>query len=125
MPTYEVLIALYDEPEKQLRAGRIGDLIGWEKSRVSHQLTRMETRGLVKRLECGDDARGVWVQITADGKRAVINASSDRAEAIRQYFFDALGTDDVEALKTMSFRVLDAINPPVCQPEASEAAVAS
>lgn len=122
---YEILVALWDEPEKQLRAGRIGDLIGWEKSRVSHQLTRMETRGLVKRLECGDDARGVWVQITPDGKRAVVNASRDRNEAIRQYFFDALGADDLETLKKISFSVLDTINPPACQPEASEAAVAS
>src|SRR6188768_946715 len=57
---FAILVALQDEPSRRLRAGRIADLIGWEKSRVSHQLKRMENRGLVTREECGDDARGVW-----------------------------------------------------------------
>src|SRR6187402_34504 len=91
---YEILLSLFEHPDKRLRAGQIGDLIGWEKSRVSHQISRMEQRELVKREECGDDARGVWVVLTADGSRAVLNALTDRKEAVRQYFFDALDDDD-------------------------------
>ena len=50
----------------------------------------MEQRGLVKRQECGDDARGVWVVLTAEGSRAVLAATRDRNEAVREYFFDVL-----------------------------------
>jgi DNA-binding MarR family transcriptional regulator len=111
---YEVLISLFEASDKRLRAGQIGDIIGWEKSRVSHQISRMEARGLVVRQECGDDARGVWVVITADGSRAVLEALRDRTAAIRENFFDVLTPDEVETLKTISTRVLDTINPPIC-----------
>ena len=111
---YEILIALFNEPAKQLRAGQIGDLIGWEKSRVSHQITRMEQRELVKRRECGDDARGVWVVLTEEGDRAVLNAERDRREAVRQYFFDVLDDDEKSMLLRISHKVLDTIAPPIC-----------
>ena len=113
-PDYEILIALNNSPSKRLRAGQIGDLIGWEKSRVSHQITRMEQRELVKREECGDDARGVWVVLTNDGANAVLNAATDRADAVRQYFFDVLDENEKDVLLTISRKVLDTIKPPVC-----------
>ena len=120
---FEILISLYDEPSKRLRAGRIADLIGWEKSRVSHQLTRMEGRGLVKREECGDDARGIWVVLTSEGSRAALSALRDHRDAIREYFFDALDEHEKESLLGISRRVLAVINPPVCDQEPAEARV--
>jgi len=111
---YEVLVALDRSPTKRLRAGQIGDIIGWEKSRVSHQITRMEQRDLVKREECGDDARGVWIVLTDDGDRAISGAERDRREAVREYFFDVLTDEEKTVLAGISRKVLDNINPPVC-----------
>ena len=54
---YQVLIALFESPEKQQRARELSARIGWEKSRLSHQVTRMEKRGLLERTECDTDAR--------------------------------------------------------------------
>lgn len=114
---FAILASLQQEPTRRLRAGRIGDLIGWEKSRVSHQLSRMEQRGLVTREECGDDARGVWIVQTPDGSRAVLAALRDHTEAIREYFFDLITEEEQELLHSISRRVLDTINPPICDDE--------
>jgi DNA-binding MarR family transcriptional regulator len=112
---FEILDALIEEPTGRLRAGSIGDIIGWEKSRVSHQITRMEQRGLVRREECGDDARGVWIILTAAGDRAVLSAADDRNAAVREYFFDTLDADEKAMLGVISGKILDAINPAICE----------
>jgi len=121
---FEILAALSEESSAHLRAGRIADIIGWEKSRVSHQLGRMEQRGLIERVECGDDARGVWVVLTAEGRRAVATAIRDHTDAIREYFFDVLDDEHKTALLNASRRVLDVINPPICVDEAERVDVA-
>ena len=111
---FAILASLQQEPSRRLRAGRIADLIGWEKSRVSHQITRMENRGLVARQECDDDARGVWVVLTADGSRAALSAARDHRAAAREYFFDVLTEEEKSVLLTISTKVIDTIDPPIC-----------
>lgn len=113
-PDYTVLLVLFGAPERRLRASRIADLIAWEKSRLSHQLTRMEQRGLVRREDCEDDLRGKWVVLTNDGRRAVLKAMRDHNRAVREYFFDVLDDDEQAVLRRLSERVLDAINPRAC-----------
>lgn len=111
---YGILVTLFESPEHQRRTGELGELLGWEKSRVSHQVARMESRGLVTRVECESDGRGTWVTLTPDGSRAFLGAVRQHAEAIRQLFLDQVEPDDKEALRRISTRVLDKLNPEAC-----------
>ena len=111
---YVVLLVLSEAPERRMRAARMADVMGWEKSRLSHQLTRMEQRGLVQRTDCDDDLRGKWVVLTNDGRRAVLKAMRDHNRAIREYFFDVVSDDEQAVLRRLSDRVLGAIDPEVC-----------
>lgn len=106
---YEVLLAINLSVERQLRVTAIAAEIGWEKSRVSHLVTRMEKRDLVTRTECPTDARGSWISLTADGRRAVLGAIRGHTEAVRRYFFDVLTPEDAAALRGLSSRVVEAI----------------
>jgi DNA-binding MarR family transcriptional regulator len=106
---YEILFALNDAPQRQLRSKDIASGIGWEKSRVSHLVARMERRGLLARTECESDARGSWIGLTADGRRAVLSAVGGHRAAVRRYFFDVLEPDEAETLRSLSDRVVDAI----------------
>lgn len=121
---YEILVALSQAPGKQLRARTISEMIGWEKSRVSHQVSRMEKRGLVERRECESDARGVWIVITNEGRRAVLAAMRHHSAAIRRYFFDVLSPEEQRVLKGVSARVLAAIDPPLSEPMPSQLSAA-
>jgi DNA-binding MarR family transcriptional regulator len=113
-PDYEILLALFESPHKQLRSRDLSERIGWEKSRISHQVTRMESRGLVERRECEDDLRGTWIGITAEGRRAALGAMRKHNQRIREIFFDALEKKELDALLAVSHKVLAAIDPPVC-----------
>jgi DNA-binding MarR family transcriptional regulator len=108
-PEYEILAGLGRSPDRRLRVRDIGETIGWEKSRVSHQLTRMEKRGLVRRSECDSDARGTWVELTPGGRRAMLESSRGHNEAIKKYFVDVVG-DDAATLRDLSQRILAVLN---------------
>ena len=95
---YEVLVNLSEAPDGRLRPSELGAAIRWEKSRLSHQVSRMEQRGLVKRSACKTDARGAFVAITAAGRRAIEKAAPEHVEQVRRVFFDALTPAQLDAL---------------------------
>ena len=107
---YEVLVNLSEAPDGRLRPSQLGGAIDWEKSRLSHHVSRMEQRGLVKRVACKTDARGAWVAITAGGRRAIEKAAPDHVEQARQLFFDALTPAQLDALTEISEAVLSKLD---------------
>lgn len=111
---YAVLLTLRDGKDNQLRARELGSALAWEKSRVSHQVSRMEKRGLVERRDCTTDARGTWIGLTPSGRRAILGAMRDHSESLRKNFLDIVTPAELEALKSASSRVLGAIEPPEC-----------
>ena len=102
---YAVMITLFEAPDRRLRPSVLGEAIAWEKSRLSHQLTRMVARGLVERVECDTDGRGSWVVLTREGRRALLGAMRDHASAIRSLFLDVLGPDEKRMIADVAARV--------------------
>jgi DNA-binding MarR family transcriptional regulator len=87
---YAVLLALGEADGRRLRSSELAGDIGWERSRLSHHLGRMERRGLVRREDCATDNRGAEVVLTADGDAAFRAATVPHLTAIRELFVDAL-----------------------------------
>jgi DNA-binding MarR family transcriptional regulator len=106
---YAVLAPLSESAEGVLRSRELGAVLGWERSRVSHQISRMEKRGLVAREPCADDARGSMVRVTTEGRAAIEAAAPEHVETVRRYFFDPLTRDEVETLGVLLARVLDTL----------------
>ena len=107
---YGILLSLSKAEGNQLRAGELAQQLDWEKSRVSHQVSRMEKRGLVERRLCDSDARGTWVGLTPTGTEAVVCAMRDHATTMRQYFFDVVTPVELAAFKAASDRVLGSLD---------------
>jgi DNA-binding MarR family transcriptional regulator len=93
---YSVLVHLSEAPERHLRLYELGGALQWEKSRLSHHLTRMERRGLVARTDCPDDARGTFVVLTDVGLKSIQTAAPDHVAAVRRHFVDVLSPDQLE-----------------------------
>ena len=92
---YDVLVALSERGP--LRIYELGELIGWEQSRVSHQLRRMRGRGLLERKGDGDDRRGATVALTDAGMAALQTAAPGHVELVRSVMFDGLSDDEQQA----------------------------
>lgn len=103
---YEILLALTESPDDTMRALALRCGLEWEKSRLSHQLKRMEKRGLVIREECIEDNRGTIIRVTAEGQRRVVEARLCYEQAVQQYVMDVLSPDQLEALGEISSRLL-------------------
>ena len=108
---FQLLVPLSEGPPEGLRARDLGLAVGWDRSRLSHQLRRMEERGLVQRGTCGDDARGVVVKITDAGLDTVRAAAPGHVEWVRAHVFDALSDTDVDTLTTLAERLSAGLGP--------------
>jgi DNA-binding MarR family transcriptional regulator len=103
---YAVLVPLSESPGGVLRARDLARGAGWEKSRLSHQMRRMEQRGLVEREGCPTDARGAYVRLTPAGRRALEAAAPSHVETVRRLLFDQLTPAEVETLAAVADRIL-------------------
>jgi DNA-binding MarR family transcriptional regulator len=106
LPDYEVLVRLYEAPEEGLRARELEASLSWEQSRLSHQLARMQRRGLVERGDCLTDRRGATFAITDAGRTAIEHAAPGHVTAVRRLFFDHLTPDDVTQLAELTSRII-------------------
>ena len=104
---YDVLVVLSEAPDGRRRVFELTDALAWEQSRVSHQLARMQRRGLVAREECPTDARGAFAVLTEAGRGAIERAAPAHVEMVRRLVFDGLSSDQLTALTDVTARVLD------------------
>ncbi|MEI6254540.1 MAG: MarR family transcriptional regulator [Mycobacteriaceae bacterium] len=103
---FEVLVKLTDTPEGRVRVTDLARELKWERSRVSHHVTRMERRGLVERSECRDDGRGAWVVLTEQGRSAIERAAPGHAATVRRLIFDNLTPDELAVMTGVIDKVL-------------------
>ena len=106
---YTVLVALTDRPDGRMRPFELAATLGWEKSRVSHQIARMVDRGLVTKDKCGDDRRGAFVVATDRGLAAIKEAAPHHVATVRRLFVDPLTPDELDALGRAAQKILDAM----------------
>jgi DNA-binding MarR family transcriptional regulator len=95
---FSVLVHLSEHVEGRLRVLELARALGWEKSRLSHQLTRMQQRGLIERSNCSEDRRGAFVALTDQGRETVERAAPLHVESVRTYLFDLLSPEQVDSL---------------------------
>lgn len=97
MGDYTVLLALSEADRGRYRSSELATAIGWERSRLSHHLGRMERRGLIRREHCVSDSRGAEVVLEPGGEQAFRAATAPHLRAIRELFVDALNPGQVTA----------------------------
>jgi DNA-binding MarR family transcriptional regulator len=101
---YDVLVALEERPG--CRVSELGVRLGWEQSRLSHQLGRMRSRGLVAREGASDDRRAATIELTDAGRTALVAAAPGHAELVRDVVFEGVSATDLRAVEKWATAVL-------------------
>ena len=93
-----VLDILDNAPAGSARMGDLADALPSLPSRLTRQIRRLETQGLVRREASRDDRRGVIATITDDGRAAAQQAMVTYAECVRTHFLGHLSPPQVAAM---------------------------
>ncbi|MET0423008.1 MAG: MarR family winged helix-turn-helix transcriptional regulator [Actinoplanes sp.] len=98
MADYDVLTALGVSPDGRLPISALANHIGWERSRASHHVKRMATRGVVAMAPAEADRRVTEVSLTAAGRQALTEAAPGHVRLVKNLFFGGLPADQIGAL---------------------------
>jgi DNA-binding MarR family transcriptional regulator len=107
MHDYEILVELSEAPRSRMRMTELADRTAQSRSRLSHQVNRMETRGLVSREGCEGDKRGTFAVLTPRGAATIVEVAPYHVASVREHFIDQLGAAELADLARCFEPVLD------------------
>jgi DNA-binding MarR family transcriptional regulator len=93
---YTVLNALSNAQDRRMQLTSLATTVGWERSRLSHHLQRMTTRGLVERTRSTSDRRATDAVLTDAGWDTLSAAAPKHVAWVRTLFFAGI-TPEQEA----------------------------
>ncbi|WP_336923817.1 MarR family winged helix-turn-helix transcriptional regulator [Aquipuribacter sp. SD81] len=95
---YDILVHLSETDGRSLRMSELAGLVLHSRSRLTHTVSRMEARGLVRREPCEEDRRGVRCTLTDAGFDTLVAAAPHHVESVRRLLVDPLSREDLLAL---------------------------
>jgi len=106
LPEYEIFVQLSEAPDRMLRMSELAERAVNSRSRLTHTVSRLESRGLVRREPCPDDGRGVLCILTDEGFKAIDESAAGHVEAVRSALFDPLSRGEVKTLGEAMDKIL-------------------
>jgi DNA-binding MarR family transcriptional regulator len=103
---YLVLSSLSEAPERTLRMSDLAAMASGSLSRLSHVVSRLETRGWVRREPCPGDGRYINATLTQDGWAKVVATAPGHVAAVRRLLVDLLTPAQLKELGAISDQVL-------------------
>jgi DNA-binding MarR family transcriptional regulator len=111
---YRILMLLSESPEKSLRMSDLADGVLSSRSRLTHQIRRMEEQGLVRRSSCLEDGRGVLAHLTDVGYDKLRAAAPHHVEDVRRNFIDLFTPEQLAVIAEVFERVDEVIGDREC-----------
>lgn len=102
---YEILVRLSEQPDARMRMSQLAEDVASSKSRVSHQVRRMERAKLVRREDCPSDGRGVFAVLTERGSALLEEAAPTHLRGVRTHLVDLVSEQERAVLREVFERV--------------------
>ena len=104
---YDILVQLSEQETHSLRMSELAQLVLHSRSRLTHTVSRMESRGLVRREPRAEDKRGVRCTMTDAGMAALVEAAPHHVDSVRARLVDPLEREEFLALGAAMAKVRD------------------
>jgi DNA-binding MarR family transcriptional regulator len=104
---YEILVRLSEQSNHRMRMSQLAGEVASSKSRISHQIARLEDAGLVRRTECPSDGRGVFAALTEHGIDVLRAAAPTHLAGVRDHLIDLLSPEERLVIARVFGRVGD------------------
>ena len=101
LTSYDVLIELYETPERRLRMAELARRVVLSRSGLTRLVDRLEAEGLLTRDRVGEDRRGAYAVLTDAGVDAMRGAWPIYERGILRYFASALSQDEIATLNSL------------------------
>jgi DNA-binding MarR family transcriptional regulator len=99
-PEFGVLSRLAALGKGLMRQQALAECMGWDKSRLSHQLTRMQQKGMVERRAAGK--RATVVALTRQGRNLLDAAIPVHAASVRRNLLSRLSAEQIATMVRIS-----------------------
>ncbi|MGW6741488.1 MarR family winged helix-turn-helix transcriptional regulator [Streptomyces sp. NPDC055025] len=99
MNDYEILVNLSESADRRMRMSDLAAATLQSKSRLSHQITRMEAAELVRREHCESDRRGLFAVLTDRGMETMQKVAPHHVASVRKHFIDLLSPEALAELR--------------------------
>ncbi len=109
---YEVLVCLSAAEGGAMRMSELATMLGSTKSRLSHQIARMESAGLVRRMRQVGDRRGVAAELTEQGAELLRRSAPTHVNGVRAHFVDLLTEQEQQVMGRAFSRILAHLSEP-------------
>ena len=105
---YEVLLHLQEAPRGRLRMHQLAESMLSSRSATTRFVDRMETAGLVERIVCPTDRRGLELVMTERGRALFHKAGRIHLQGIEKHFSRYLTESEAAVIEAALGRVLEA-----------------
>jgi DNA-binding MarR family transcriptional regulator len=109
LPFYEVLLRLRHAPDRRMRMQQLADEVYFSRSGLTRLVARMEEEGLVERVPCDTDRRGVEAVLTEEGLARLREAAPVHLRGIQEHFASHLSPSAARTLARALGRVADSL----------------
>lgn len=106
---YEIMVRLSEVPQRRMRMSVLAEDLVHSRSRLTHTVSRMESKGLVSRCRVDGDRRGVQCMLTEAGYEALQQVAPDHVDSVRAWLVDALTPAELAGVGESFGRVAERI----------------
>ncbi|HVG73758.1 MAG TPA: MarR family transcriptional regulator [Thermoleophilaceae bacterium] len=101
LSSYEVLLFLNDSDQGRMRMSELADSVLLSRSGLTRLVDRLERQGLLRRERCASDARGLFAEITDEGRGVFAKARKTHLDGVRRLFLERFSRDELRSIGSL------------------------